>query len=63
MFLRELESEVLENIALSLRIARYLQRDFRILARFNWRELLGARQGLFRISNFSYWVALNAEHK
>lgn len=31
MFLRELEGEVLENIALSFLIARYLQRDFQIL--------------------------------
>jgi hypothetical protein len=31
MFLRELEGEVLEKIALSLLIARYLQRDFQIL--------------------------------
>ena len=61
--LRELESEVLENVALSLLIVRYLQRDFGFLAGFNWREPLGAREGLFRISNFSYCVALNAEHK
>jgi hypothetical protein len=32
MFLRELESEVLENVALSFLIVRYLQRDFRILS-------------------------------
>ena len=31
MFLRELEGEVLENVALSLLTARSLQRDFRIL--------------------------------
>ena len=39
MFLRELENEVLENVALSLLIVRHPQRDFRILARFDWREL------------------------
>ena len=32
MFLRELESEVLENVALSLLIVRDLQRDFRTLS-------------------------------
>jgi len=32
VFLRELEGEVLENVALNLLIARYLQRDFRILS-------------------------------
>ncbi len=50
MFLRELEGEVLENIAL-----RSLIRDiynFGFLDRFNWRELLNAREGLFRIFEF-----------
>jgi hypothetical protein len=62
MFLRDLEGEVLENIALSLRISWYLQRDFRILVRFG-RELLDTREGLFPISKLGYSVALNAAHK
>ena len=62
MFLRDLEGEVLENIALSLRISWYLQRDFRILVRFG-RELRDTREGLFRISKLGYSVALNAAHR
>jgi hypothetical protein len=63
MLLRELEGEVLENVAPNLLIARYLQQRVRILFRFNWCERQGTREGLFRISNFSYSVALSAAHK
>jgi hypothetical protein len=63
MFLRELEGEVLENVALSLLMARSLQRDFRILISLEWRDLSATRQCLFRISNFSYFAAVNAAHR
>src|SRR6476620_8885406 len=39
MLLRESDSEVLENVALSLLSAKYLQRDFRILTQLQWREI------------------------
>jgi len=64
MFLRELEGEVLENVALSLLIARYLQRNFRILISLQLARSTGPPEHVcFRISNFSYYVALNAAHK
>jgi len=63
MFLRELEGEVLENVALSLLIGRHLQRDFRILISLQLASSAGIRARLFRISNFNYSVALNAAHK
>lgn len=55
MFLRELESEVLENVAFSLLIAGYPQRNFRILRPLQWSEL--------RVLEKVYSAALNAAHK
>jgi hypothetical protein len=62
MFLRELEDEVLENITLRLVTARYFKRDSGLLDRLNSLNV-SAREGLFRILNSSYCVALSAAHK
>ena len=62
MFLRELESEVLENVALGLLIARYLQRDFRILSP-SMGVNFGPSKRFVLDFDFSYSAALNAAHK
>jgi len=64
MFLRELGGEVLENVALSLLIARYLQRVFSDSYFASIGVICGAPESVcLRSSNFSYSVALNAAHK